>query len=95
MVLHLTEDPIKMMKNFHNMAEEGCILAVSVTGKEDLVDFNRFKSTAPKKEGASPGRKIRSSSHMCPRLKEVGDITGWELVEEWSQNTPMVWKSYG
>ena len=43
LVLHLTEDPVKMMANFHSMASEGCILAVSVTGNEDFVDFNRFK----------------------------------------------------
>ena len=91
-MLHLTEDPIKMMKNFYNMAEEGCLLAVSVTGSEDLVDFNRFKRSSMQEKGDMQMRKTRSSSYLSPRLQELGEASGWVLVQEWSQNTAMVWK---
>lgn len=32
LVLMLTEDPVKMMKNLHGMAEEGCLLGVTIWG---------------------------------------------------------------
>jgi len=49
---------------------------------------------APKDEESMKLKRIRSSSHMCQRLKEVGEETGWDLITEWSQNTAMVWKEY-
>ena len=64
-----------MMKNFYDMAQEGCLLAVSVTGNEDLVDFNKFRSSFGK--GQMGMKKTRSSSYLSPRLSELGEATGW------------------
>ena len=67
-----------MMKNFYDMAEEGCLLAVSVTGNEDLVDFNKFRSSFNSQEKSKMAmRKTRSSSYLSPRLSELGKATGW------------------
>jgi hypothetical protein len=32
----ITEDPFKMLKNFYEMADEGCLLGVTVWGDKTL-----------------------------------------------------------
>ena len=55
-----------------------------------MVDINSFKTACLKSK--TGGRRTRSSSYLCPRMQELGNESGWELIQEWSQNTPMVWK---
>ena len=37
-------------------------------------------------------KKTRSSSFLSSKLCELGKVTGWQLKQEWSQNTAMIWK---
>lgn len=39
LVLMLTEDPIKMMNNFGDMAEEGCLLGLTIWGDKEESNF--------------------------------------------------------
>lgn len=51
LVLHITENPIKMLTNLYEMAEDGCLLAVSIIGKEELNDLRCYLPEAYQAKG--------------------------------------------
>ena len=48
LVLMLTEDPVKMMKNFHSMADEGCLLGLTIWGDRNQSNFMTIRPEALK-----------------------------------------------
>ena len=79
LVIHTTEDPAKMMKNFHDMAQEGCLLALSVWGSpENNLLFSTMMDSLRSKANSDP--KARTPFHLYGKLKELGEQTGWETV---------------
>lgn len=63
----LAEDPVKMMKNLHSMAEEGCLLGITVVGKAELSNLMSIMPEALKAKGV-PIPNARSAFHLYNKL---------------------------
>lgn len=87
LVIMATEDPSKMMKNFHSMAAEGCLLGVTIWGDQAKSNFFKLLPEAFKAAGV-PRANVRSPAHLYGKLPELAEQTGWEIVVEWEQNAP-------
>ena len=86
LVLMATEDPLKMLKNFHSMAAEGCLLGVTIWGEKALSNFMTILPEAMKANGAEP--PLRNPFHLYGKIPELADQSGWEIMLSWEQNAP-------
>ena len=58
-----TEDPLKMMKNLHSMAAEGCLMGATVWGNKAFSNFMTIAPEAMKANGMEPP-KARTPFHL-------------------------------
>ena len=76
LVLMLTEDPHKMMRNLHSMAAEGCLLGVTIWGDKSQSNFfPLFREAVVATEGEAPAQ--RAPFHLYGKLEELAKETGW------------------
>jgi hypothetical protein len=45
-VLQIAEDPVKMLKNFYDLAQPGCLLGLTVWGDKKSSNFLTLKDEA-------------------------------------------------
>lgn len=80
-VLQITENPLKMLKNFHSYAEEGCLMGVSIPGNEELSNF--FPITQKIIQELELPTPIRSYYYLYKTFESVANEAGWEVVTSW------------
>lgn len=83
-VLQITENPLKMLKNLCNYAEEGCLMGVSVPGNEELSNF--FPITQKLIDELDLPTPTRSYYYLYKTFESVANEAGWEVVTSWEQN---------
>jgi trans-aconitate methyltransferase len=83
LVLMATEDPLKMLKNLNSMAEDGCLLGVTIWGNKELSNFMTLIPQAMKAKGLMQGPPPRSPFHLYGKLPELAEQSGWEIILEW------------
>jgi hypothetical protein len=65
-----TEDPLKMMKNLHSMAEEECLLGVTVWGDKAKSNLMTILPEAMKASGLEVP-SVRTPFHLYNKLAEL------------------------
>lgn len=80
--MHTTEDPAKMMKNFHDVAEEGCLLGLSIWGSPQENNWFRLVGEGLRAQNKHQPN-ARTPFHLYNKLEELADATGWEVVQSW------------
>ena len=76
LVLMLTEDPVKMMKNFHSMAQEGCLLGLTIWGDKQQSNFVTIRPEALKANNMDLPT-TRSPFHLFGKIGELAEQSGW------------------
>ena len=71
-----TEDPLKMMKNLHSMAAEGCLMGATVWGNKEASNFMTLSAQAMIANGKEPP-KVRTPFHLYQKLPELAEQSGW------------------
>lgn len=74
LVVHHTQNPLKMMTNLHSVAAQGCLLAVSIIGEDRFNDFRRY---APEAHPNEPGKYVPNLNKLIGKLRSLGEETGW------------------
>ena len=88
LVLMATEDPLKMLRNLHSMAVEGCLMGATVWGNKAESNFMTIKGEAMEACGMEVP-KARTPFHLYGKLSVLAEQAGWEVVLTWEQNAPM------
>lgn len=70
LVLMLTENPIKMLRNLGQMAEKGCLLGVTIWGDKSKSNFLTILKEALQASGL-PEPSSRSNFHLFQRLGDL------------------------
>ncbi len=70
LVLQIAEDPVKMLKNFYDLAQPGCLLGLTVWGDKKSSNFLTLKDEALTQLGR-PLPDVRENFHLYNRLPEV------------------------
>lgn len=78
----ITEDPLKMLSNLYSMAEEGCLLGVTIWGDKHLSNFLTIPYEAFEHHGITLPN-IRKNFHLYNKLEELASKTGWEIIVQW------------
>lgn len=92
LVLMTTINAQKMMNSMHEVADEGCLLGVSVWGDKKSSNFMNLPMEVKgevKGIQGKPASSVRDDFHLYNRLESLGKETGWDLVVQWEQNCPM------
>ena len=76
LVLIHTEDPVKMMKNFHSMGEEGCLLGVTVWGDQKYGNMLSIMLEAMKASN-TPVPSGRAGDCLYNKLSWLAKESGW------------------
>ena len=70
MVLMLTEDPEKMLKNLYDHADEGCLLGISVWGDPSLNEIQSILNDLFKSTGETVP-KNRPNAHLWNKVSSL------------------------
>ena len=86
-VLMLTADPEKMLRNLHGMANEDCMMGISVWGDKNKNNLMMsIRESILEIEADLP--EERSNFHLYNKVEDLVDKCGWEIVLNWEQNVP-------
>lgn len=88
LVLMNTNDAHKMMQSMHEMADEGCLLGVSVWGDKKMSNFMNLPMEAKISLG-KPVANVRDNFYLYNKLEQLGKETGWEMMVQWEQSSPL------
>lgn len=75
-VLNSTSSPQKMLNSLHEVAEEGCLLGVTIWGDRKLNNFFTLPQEARISQG-KPISKDRDNFHLYNKLEHLGNESGW------------------
>ena len=78
----LTEDPVKMMKNLYAIADENCLLGVTVWGSQETSNLLTIMGEAMA-ANQMPIPNERPHSYLSGKLGWLGEQSGWQLILEW------------
>ncbi len=82
LVLMNTNDAHKMMQSMHEVADEGCLLGVSVWGDKKMSNFMNLPMEAKISLG-KPIANVRDNFYLYNKLEQLGKETGWEMLVQW------------
>ena len=82
LVLMATENPQTMMRNFHDLSSENCLLGVTVWGNQKHSNLLTIMTEAMKANNMEIPNE-RSHSHLFNKLDELAEETGWKIVTQW------------
>lgn len=83
----ITEDPLKMLKNLHELAAPGCLMGVTIWGEKSKSNLLTLSEKATEVLGLPP-IPYRSNFHLYGKIPELAEASGWEVVILWEQNAP-------
>lgn len=83
----MVEDPVKTLENLGSLADEGCLLGMTIWGDQAQSNLITLAGRGANELGL-PTPNVRSNFHLFNRIQEIADQSGWELVIQWEQNAP-------